>query len=87
MPGIRTRIIRIGNSQGIRIPKNILEQCHLDRDVIIEPEEGRLVVRPAKTPRADWDGAFEAMAKQGDDALLDPESPAGSDWDEEEWEW
>ena len=88
MPGVRTQIIRIGNSQGIRIPKNILEQCHLTRDVIIEPEEDRLVVRPAKVPRSGWDEAFDAMAVQGDDGLLDADPGAtATDWEAEEWEW
>ena len=88
MPGVRTQIVRIGNSRGIRIPKNILEQCHLTGDVIIEPQDGQLVVRPARTPRSGWDEAFETMAKQGDDVLLDsaPEEVA-TDWEFEEWEW
>jgi hypothetical protein len=27
------------------------------------------------------------MADLGDDALLDPEAPVGTAWDEQEWEW
>ncbi|GAB6064103.1 AbrB/MazE/SpoVT family DNA-binding domain-containing protein [Deferrisoma palaeochoriense] len=86
MPGVVAKIIRIGNSQGIRIPKPILEQCGLRGEVILEPSEGRLVIRPAK-PRQGWDRAFRAMAASGDDALLDPDGITWTSWDEDEWEW
>jgi len=36
---MRTSIVRIGNSQGIRIPKVLLEQCHLGTDVELEVED------------------------------------------------
>jgi antitoxin MazE len=87
MPAFRTQIIRIGNSQGIRIPKAILEQCHLGKAVMLEPEDDRLVVRPVKAPRAEWDEAFRRMAEQGDDALLDETTKSETEWDDEEWEW
>ena len=87
MSGLRTQIIRIGNSQGIRIPKALLEQCHLAGDVFLEPEGDRLVVRSVKGCREGWDGAFETMAQQGDDELLDDGAPGATKWDQEEWEW
>lgn len=88
MSGLVTKVIRIGNSQGIRIPKAVLEQCHLGTDVVLEPGEDRLVVRRAADRRTNWDVAFKAMAEAGDDALVDGEEAAGScGWDQEEWEW
>ena len=86
MAGVVAKLIRIGNSQGIRIPKPILEQCGLQGEVILEPAEGRLVIRPAK-PRRGWEQAFRAMAASGDDELLDPEGIQWTSWDEDEWEW
>lgn len=87
MAGVRTRIIRIGNSQGIRLPKAILEQCHFEKDVILEPGKDGLVVRPATRARARWEDAFRQMAASGDDALLDPDAAARTDWEEDGWEW
>ena len=87
MPGIRTQIIRIGNSQGIRLPKAILEQCHFEKDVILEPGEDVLVVRPARQARSGWEDAFRQMAKSGDDALLDPDTASQTEWEEDGWEW
>jgi antitoxin MazE len=67
---VRTRIIPIGNSQGIRIPKPLLEQTGLHGEVEIRAENGSLVIRPVKKPRAGWAAAFREMRRRGDDALL-----------------
>jgi antitoxin MazE len=82
---VRTRLVKIGNSQGIRIPKSLLEQSGIHADVEIEVEGDRLIVRAAKQARAGWDDALAKMAEQGDDALLDPEIQ--TEWDKTEWQW
>ena len=84
---IRTRVIRIGNSHGIRIPKTLLEQAGLLGDVEIFLEGGRLVVCAATRARAGWEDAFRAMAERGDDTLLDAEPLASTEWDMSEWQW
>ena len=83
---MKTRIVAIGNSQGVRIPKLLLEQAGLSGAVEISAEDGSLVIRPVRKPRDGWADAFRQMARRGDDALLD-EAPSLSDWDEGEWEW
>jgi antitoxin MazE len=85
--GMQARIIRIGNSRGIRLPKSVLEECRLGATVDLSVEGGVLVVRPVSAPRSGWDEAFRSMADLGDDTLLDAEAPIGTDWDEQEWEW
>jgi antitoxin MazE len=84
---MKTRIVAIGNSQGIRIPKPLLEQTGLAGEVEISVEDGALLIRPAQRPRAGWAAAFQEMARRGDDALLDDAAPSLSAWDESEWEW
>ncbi len=84
---MKTRIVPIGNSQGIRIPKPLLEQTGLSGEVEISAEDGTLVIRPVRRPRAGWAAAFQEMARRGDDASLDDAAPSLSDWDEGEWEW
>lgn len=72
---IVTRIIKIGNSQGIRIPKLLLEQLGFPEQVTLEATpDGALVMRPARTSREGWQEAFRHMAARGDDALL-PDVP------------
>lgn len=86
MTVVRTRLIKIGNSQGLRIPKVVLEQLNLRDEVELEVQENQLVIRPLVSPRAQWEEQFQAMAAKGDDQLLD-EVPTLTTWDAEEWEW
>ena len=84
---MKARIIRIGNSQGIRIPKPLLEQSGLGDQVELEVQPDQIIIRRARRPREGWTQAFEAMAAKGDDELLDVHGAGGSEWDREEWEW
>ena len=84
---MKTRIVRVGNSRGVRIPKVLLQQSGLPDEVTIEVEGNRLIIRPVSRPRAGWDEAFRKMALAGDDRLLDGDLPSTSRWDETEWQW
>ena len=82
---IRTCIVKIGNSQGIRIPKLLLEQSGIHAEVEIEVQGDRLIIRTAPNLRDGWDTAFAAMAKEQDDVLLDEVNTTS--WDKVKWEW
>jgi antitoxin MazE len=82
---MKTRIVRIGNSQGIRIPKLLLERSNLPEEVELVAEDEQIIIRSARQPRAGWADAFRLMAEHGDDKLLD--APAATRWDEDEWQW
>ena len=82
---IKTRIIKIGNSQGIRIPKVLLEQSGIDTEVEIQVEGDKLTIRKATKTRSGWDEAFSGMPTQQADLLLD--ELVATDWDRDEWEW
>jgi antitoxin MazE len=84
---MKTNIIRIGNSKGIRLPKSVLEQCHLKDAVEIEVDGNTLVLRPVHAPRSGWGQAFSTMAKHKDDALLDQDALSATEWDAAEWRW
>lgn len=88
MPTVKkTRIIKIGNSQGIRIPKPLLEQTNLTGEVVMEVAENQIIIRPAHPARHDWEEAFKDMAEHGDDVLLDGDIAVPTTWDDEDWEW
>ena len=80
-----TRIVRIGNSRGFRVPKVLLDQADLPEEVELRAEPGRLVVTAAQAARAGWADAAEQMHAAGDDELLDPIQSTG--FDEQEWVW
>lgn len=84
---MKSRIVKIGNSQGIRIPKPLIEQTGLGTEVEIQVERDRLIIGPAARPRAGWDAAFQKMANLGDDAVLDGDVQVPTSWEEAEWEW
>jgi antitoxin MazE len=83
---IRTRLVKIGNSHGVRIPKVVLNQLHMTDTIELEVQDDQLVVRSSTTPRADWPSAFQQMAANGDDLLLDTDQSLTT-WEETEWEW
>ena len=82
---VKSHLIKIGNSRGIRIPKICLEQVGLTDEAEITVEANQLVIRPARHPREGWEEQFKEMAERGEDKLLDPETP--TEWDRTEWEW
>ena len=84
---MRASIVRIGNSQGIRIPKVVLEQTQLEGEVELEVKDREILIRPVSKPRQYWAQKFKAMAEKGDDKLLDRSSIDKTSWDKEEWEW
>ena len=84
---MKANIIRIGNSQGIRIPKVLLEQSRLGTEVELEVEDGKIVIRSASRPRQGWEEKFRLMAESGDDRMIDNDLSRQTDWDKDEWEW
>ncbi len=84
---MKTNIVTIGNSQGIRIPKILLEQSKLTREVELEVCGESIIIKSARKPREGWEEQFrKALTEEGADEEL-----IGSDninkFDEEEWEW
>ncbi len=84
---VAARIVQIGNSQGVRIPKPLLEESGLSGDVELEVRGGEILIRAARRARGGWNAAFAAMAARGDDAPVEGEWSAPSAWDEKDWRW
>ena len=82
---VRSKVVKIGNSRGIRIPRALLEQAGLTDEVEMTVEGNRLIIHPARLPRAGWEARFAGMAEKMDDQLLDDATP--TQWDEDEWTW
>ncbi|MBW1940957.1 MAG: AbrB/MazE/SpoVT family DNA-binding domain-containing protein [Deltaproteobacteria bacterium] len=83
-----TTLIRIGNSQGIRIPKAIIEQAQLsDKELEFKIVDDGLLIQPVKKPREGWKEQFEkALSSKKEDEI-------DKDWldaplvEDEDWEW
>ena len=81
----KARIVRLGNSRGVRIPKPLLEQSGLEDAVEITATPGKILIQKPAHPREGWDAEFAAMAETRDDALLD--GSTSTEWDDTEWTW
>jgi antitoxin MazE len=84
---MRTRIIRIGNSKGVRIPKALLQESGLEEEVELTVHDGTLVISPAGRARQGWADAFRLMTQAGDDELLDGDAATSDAFDAESREW
>ena len=86
MSTLKTEIVRIGNSRGIRIPKPLIEQCGLEGTVELSIENDRLVISPGSHLRQGWAETFrKAGSSETDELLLEPMSL--SEFDGKEWTW
>jgi antitoxin MazE len=81
----KTRIVQIGNSRGIRVPKALLDQADLPEEVALRAEPARLIVSAATRPRAGWAAKARSMRQRGDDVLLDEAAPTR--FDATAWRW
>jgi antitoxin MazE len=81
----KARVVRIGNSQGIRLSKSVLEVSRLPEDVEIHAEPGRIMVTAARGARSGWAEAAESMRARDEDRLIDEPTP--SEFDDHEWQW
>jgi antitoxin MazE len=83
---MKTSIVRIGNSKGIRIPQAVLKQCGLEGEVELTVRDRSVVISPVSAPRAGWDEAFREMAERGDDTELLP-NDLSAEADDADWQW
>jgi len=67
---MRASIIKIGNSKGLRLSKQIIDQYQIEDQVELTLEKGRIILEPLKKSREGWSEAFQKMSENGDDQLI-----------------
>ena len=82
---METKLIKIGNSFGIRIPKSLILQYDLTTDIEIDPTENGILIKSKKKARAGWNEQIAAAIKDGhapDDELLEgfTDEETGTEW-------
>jgi len=82
---MKARIVRIGNSRGIRLPKPLIEQAGLGEEVELHVQEGAILIQASTRTRAGWAEAAQRLVAVGDGGLVD--EPAPTRFDETEWRW
>ncbi|MFC1736473.1 AbrB/MazE/SpoVT family DNA-binding domain-containing protein [Candidatus Hydrogenedentota bacterium] len=84
---MKSKIVKIGNSQGVRLPKALIKQTGIGENIEITMDGNRIVIASTVHPRANWAASFEKMSEKGDDNMLDGNVNIPTMWDEGEWEW
>ena len=85
-----TTLTKIGNSQGIRIPKLLIQQARLENvDLELEVLENGLLIKPVNNASRDtWRENIEKVLSKNknaqDDGVLED---LLNDSDLEEWQW
>ncbi|MFN2501441.1 MAG: AbrB/MazE/SpoVT family DNA-binding domain-containing protein [Pyrinomonadaceae bacterium] len=82
---MKSQIIQIGNSQGVRLPKTLLQDSHITGEVELELHPEGILIRKAQKARAGWDEAFKSMSDNDDDEVGG--SYPATRFDEKEWQW
>ena len=82
---MKAQIIQIGNSQGVRIPKTLLEDSRITGEVELELHPDGILIKNVKKPRAGWDDAFRSMAENDDDEVANDAQP--TEFEKTEWQW
>lgn len=82
---MKLRLVRIGNSRGVRLPKPMIEEAGLEDEVEVQVRGSAVVISSRQRPRAGWAEAARRMRERGDDRLLD--APTPTRFEDEEWRW
>jgi len=61
------KLIPIGNSKGVRIPKPLLEKYGLNNSLLLEETERGLLLRKKEDSRLSWQNTYKAMAEEKED--------------------
>ena len=68
---MKTHLVRIGNSRGVRLPKQLIEQAGLSEEVELRVQEGAIIITRARSPRAGWAGAAREARQRQEDRLFE----------------
>lgn len=82
---MKARLVRIGNSRGVRLPKPVIEEAGLSDEVEVRVRDGAVIIRAATRPRSGWAKAAKHARQRGEDRLL--EEPTPTRFDDKEWRW
>jgi len=67
---MEAKIIKVGNSKGLRLSKTILEKYNIQDKVELVLMDDAILLKPIPDPRAGWAEQFKRMVQKGDDQLL-----------------
>ncbi len=82
---MKAKLIQIGNSRGVRLPKPLIKDARLEDEVDIQLRDGSIVITSTKKLRAGWSESAKLLHDRKQDSLID--SPSRTQFDKTEWQW
>ena len=58
------KIVQIGNSKGIRLPKTIIDKYGFSDSLCVETSEDGIFLRSKKSNKLSWEDTFKAMKEE-----------------------
>ncbi len=87
MPPVPAKLVAIGNSRGVRIPKAMIEQIGLGEEVELEVVDGTIVIRRKRRPREGWAEAAKLLAERGEELPPEITEMTETEWMRDHWRW
>jgi antitoxin MazE len=87
MPPVPAKLVAIGNSRGVRIPKAMIEQIGLGEDVELAVVDGTIVIRRKRRPREGWAEAAKLLAERGEELPPEITDMTETEWMRDHWRW
>jgi len=87
MPPIPAKLVAIGNSRGVRIPKAMIEQVGLADEVELEVVDGAIVIRRKRRPREGWAEAAKRLAERREELPPEIRDMTETEWMRDHWRW
>ena len=81
---MKTKLIKIGNSNGVLLSKTLLQQVKLTDEVELTVTANGLLISPVSSNRKGWDEKFKKANKKGDVLNL---GELKNEFDKTEWTW
>jgi antitoxin MazE len=65
---MKTKLIPIGNSRGLRLPKKLIDMYHFENELVLEArEEGIIIKAPQREGHCTWEETWAEMAAEAED--------------------
>ena len=80
------KVVQIGNSRGVRLPKAVLDRYAIGDAVVLEEREDGILLRNKKDRRLSWEDTYREMAREREDFRdFDATIGDGLDTDDSKW--
>ena len=82
---MKAKLISIGDSKGVCIPKPLIDRAGLSDDVQLRVVGTAVIVQSDSSVRSGWEDAARGIAGMNEDGIIDDSLP--TEFDESEWVW